>query len=170
MVSWECAPRDIDWNCCWSRFERCRRERRPLSRKIQLAVGVDIIIPYQYMPFSWPFSYGPLRWISINWPIAQNFNFEVSTPLIGPSTPSTIVPPPSPSPFEDVLGAAANLGFTPREAQSNRYRARIFETKVVRSISPASGVFWVGNWLIRSINTFAWFNALLYQFTFTHLQ
>ena len=120
------------------------------------------------MPFSWPFSYGPLRWISINWPIAQNFNFEVSTPLIGPSTPSTIFPPPSPSPpagVEDVFEAAANLGFTPKEAQSNRYRALIFDTKVVRSISTVSGVFWVGNWFMRSINTFAWFNALLYQFT-----
>jgi hypothetical protein len=78
-------------------------------------------------------------------PIAQNFNFEVSTPLIGPSTPSTIFPPPPPSPTEvevvDVLEAAANLGLTPKEAQSNRYRALIFDTKVVKSISTVSGVF-----------------------------
>jgi hypothetical protein len=76
--------------------------------------------------------------------IAQNFNFEVSTPLIGPSTPSTMFPAPSPSPpteVVDVIEAAANLGLTPKEAQSNRYRALIFETNVVKSISPASGVF-----------------------------
>jgi hypothetical protein len=53
-------------------------------------------------------------------------------------------PAPSPSPpteVVDVIEAAANLGLTPKEAQSNRYRALIFETNVVKSISPASGVF-----------------------------
>jgi len=94
--------------------------------------------------------------------LVQNFNFEVSTPLIGPSTPSTIFPLtfalPSSFPAAALLeapAAAVNRGLTPNEAQSNRYRALIFETKAVKSISAASGLFVVGNWLMRSMRILA---------------
>lgn len=91
--------------------------------------------------------------------LVQNFNFEVSTPLIGPSTPSTMFPfaLPSSCPAEALLEvpAAVKRGLTPKEAQSNRYRALIFDTKAVRSISAASGLFVVGNWLMRSMRILA---------------
>jgi hypothetical protein len=82
---------------------------------------------------------------------SQNLSLEVSTPLIGPSNPSTIFPPPPPPPSSfdvDVdaeVGAAASLGLTPNEAHSNRYLALIFDTRAVKSISPASGEFVIGN-------------------------
>jgi hypothetical protein len=101
-------------------------------------------------PASFPFA--------VDFEYVQNFNFEVSTPFIGPSIPSTTIPPLS-SPSSPVAvvveGAAASLGLTPNEAHNNLYLALIFDTSAVKSISAASGLFVVGKVLIKSIRILA---------------
>lgn len=104
----------------------------------------------------------------------QNRSLEVSTPLMGPSTPSTTCPCPCPSavaveswvPAE--VEAATSRGRTPNEAHRSLYLARIFDRSAVRSTSVSgpsvcAGVslgLSVGKVPMRSMRTLAWFAAL----------